>query len=70
MLDTVDASSIAAITATLPIPRVAQPGEVTKLVLFVASEDAGYMTGTELVIDGGLVLGQAPQEELGEVSAP
>jgi 3alpha(or 20beta)-hydroxysteroid dehydrogenase len=69
MLDTADPSSIAAMSATLPIPRVAQPREVTKLVLFVASEEAGYMTGTEFVIDGGLLLGQAPLEEPGEVSA-
>jgi 3alpha(or 20beta)-hydroxysteroid dehydrogenase len=68
MLDTTDASTIAAMSAALPIPRVAQPEEVTKLVLFVASEEAGYMTGTEFVIDGGLLLGQAPQERVAEVS--
>jgi 3alpha(or 20beta)-hydroxysteroid dehydrogenase len=55
--------------ATLPIPRVAQPEEVTKLALFVASEEAGCMTGTEFVIDGGLVLGEAPQDEVEKVSA-
>lgn len=66
MLDT---PSIAATVATLPIPRIAQPGEVTKLVLFVASEEAGYMTGTDFVIDGGLLLGQAPQDEVGELGA-
>jgi 3alpha(or 20beta)-hydroxysteroid dehydrogenase len=67
MLDT---PSTAVMSAALPIPRVAQPQEVTNLVLFVASEEAAYMTGTEFVIDGGLLLGHAPQEEVGEVSAP
>jgi 3alpha(or 20beta)-hydroxysteroid dehydrogenase len=68
MLDTTEVSSIAAITATLPIPRVAQPEEVTKLVLFVASEEACYMTGAEFVIDGGLLLGPASQDGVGEIS--
>lgn len=37
----------------LALPRMAQPEEVTKLVLFVASTDASYSTGSEFVIDGG-----------------
>jgi 3alpha(or 20beta)-hydroxysteroid dehydrogenase len=45
----------------LAIARAADPEEVTQLVLFAASEKASYITGTELVIDGGMHVGQALQ---------
>lgn len=35
------------------IKRMAQPEEVTKMVLFIASDDASYSTGSEFVVDGG-----------------
>jgi 3alpha(or 20beta)-hydroxysteroid dehydrogenase len=38
------------------IPRAGTVEEVAKLVLFLASDDAGYCTGGEFVIDGGQVL--------------
>jgi 3alpha(or 20beta)-hydroxysteroid dehydrogenase len=43
--------------ADLAIPRVADPAEITSLVLFVASADAGFSTGAEFVADGGDQLG-------------
>jgi 3alpha(or 20beta)-hydroxysteroid dehydrogenase len=43
------------------IARAADPEEVTQLVLFAASEKASYITGSELVIDGGLHVGKAQQ---------
>jgi hypothetical protein len=36
------------------IPRVAEPEEITRLVLFVASDDASFSTGSEFIADGGL----------------
>ncbi|MGG1959645.1 glucose 1-dehydrogenase [Bacillus pumilus] len=39
---------------TVPLNRVGEPEEVSKLVLFVASDDASYSTGSEFVIDGGI----------------
>ncbi|PUB26285.1 3alpha(or 20beta)-hydroxysteroid dehydrogenase [Promicromonospora sp. AC04] len=45
------------------IPRVGQPEDVTRLVLFVASDDASYATGSEFVLDGGLLLGPALKHE-------
>lgn len=45
------------------IPRLGEPTDVTRLLLFLASEDASFITGAEYVIDGGLLLGPALQAE-------
>jgi glucose 1-dehydrogenase len=39
----------------IPLGRVGQPQEVAKLVCYLASDDASYITGTTVVIDGGLM---------------
>ena len=43
------------VTKTIPLKRAAQPEEVTNLVLFLASDEASYSTGSEFIIDGGLL---------------
>ncbi|MGA4962305.1 SDR family NAD(P)-dependent oxidoreductase [Streptomyces pseudogriseolus] len=45
------------------VPRVAEPSDVTRLLLFVTSRDASFATGSEFVLDGGLLLGPALQYE-------
>ncbi|HPG25239.1 MAG: SDR family oxidoreductase [Spirochaetaceae bacterium] len=35
------------------IPRLGQPAEIVRMALFLASDDAAYMTGENVVIDGG-----------------
>ena len=42
--------------AALPAGRMAEPGEVAALVSHLASEDAGYVTGQTIAIDGGAAL--------------
>jgi NAD(P)-dependent dehydrogenase (short-subunit alcohol dehydrogenase family) len=44
---------VASVIPTLPLKRFAQPSEIAKAVGFLASEDASYLHGTELVADGG-----------------
>ncbi len=38
---------------TTPMGRLGQPEEVANAILFLASDEASYITGAELVIDGG-----------------
>jgi len=40
-----------------PMGRLGTPAEVAAAALYLASDDAAFITGTELVIDGGLVAG-------------
>jgi NAD(P)-dependent dehydrogenase (short-subunit alcohol dehydrogenase family) len=42
------------LVARQPLGRLADPVEIAKAVLYVASDDAAFMTGSELVIDGGI----------------
>jgi NAD(P)-dependent dehydrogenase (short-subunit alcohol dehydrogenase family) len=47
----------AAISSAIPAGRVGQADEVAKAVAFLCSDDARYITGASLTIDGGLTLG-------------
>lgn len=40
-----------------PLGRVAEPGDVAKAVSLLASQDASYITGVALPVDGGLLAG-------------
>jgi NAD(P)-dependent dehydrogenase (short-subunit alcohol dehydrogenase family) len=42
---------------TVPLGRFAQRSDVAKCVLVLASDDAAYVTGHTIVIDGGQTLG-------------
>lgn len=42
-----------AIAGMTPVKRLAQPDEIAAAIAFLASSDASYMTGSELVVDGG-----------------
>jgi 3-oxoacyl-[acyl-carrier protein] reductase len=46
-----------AITASVPLRRIATADEVAALVEFLAGPDAGYITGAVIPVDGGLGMG-------------
>src|SRR4029077_13451445 len=47
---------VASVLRAIPLGRLAEPEEVGWAVRFLASEEAGYVTGQTLVVDGGQVL--------------
>jgi 3alpha(or 20beta)-hydroxysteroid dehydrogenase len=41
--------------AEIPLGRIADPSEVSNLVLFLASDEASYITGSEYLVDAGML---------------
>jgi len=42
--------------ARLPMPRLGEPDDIAKVVLFMVSTAADYMTGSVVLVDGGYLL--------------
>jgi NAD(P)-dependent dehydrogenase (short-subunit alcohol dehydrogenase family) len=45
---------LAALRAAAPLKRMATPDEIAAVIAFLASEDAGFMTGAVVPVNGGL----------------
>jgi len=41
-----------------PIPRVGRPQDIASVVLYLASDESQWITGTAMIVDGGLTVGQ------------
>ncbi len=52
-----DVSDGAGFVGRMPIPRFARSAEVSPLVVFLASDESSYCTGSEFVVDGGMLSG-------------
>lgn len=48
-----------------PIPRAGTPEDIAQCVLWLASEHSGFVNGTDIVVDGGMIGGRmySPQQE-------
>ncbi len=57
-----DDASRASIEAGTPLGRLGRPDEVAELIAFLVSERAGYLTGQNLVLDGGSMLASAQMD--------
>jgi 3-oxoacyl-[acyl-carrier protein] reductase len=56
MFQAIGPERAAALTAAIPVKRVCTPDEVAALVCFLASRDAGFITGATYDINGGVLM--------------
>ncbi|MEO0576145.1 MAG: SDR family oxidoreductase [Pseudomonadota bacterium] len=56
-------AAMAALVKDTPMKRFGMPEEVAAIAVLLASDEAAYMTGAELTIDGGLLAGAAATPE-------
>jgi 3alpha(or 20beta)-hydroxysteroid dehydrogenase len=54
MTEALNPDQIVVASDSVPVKRVGEPSEVASLVVFLASDESGFITGAEHVIDGGL----------------
>jgi 3-oxoacyl-[acyl-carrier protein] reductase len=56
LLTELDAAAISQIEASIPMRRLGEPKEIARAALFLASDDASFITGQTLIVDGGQTL--------------
>ena len=45
---------------TQPVARPGRAEDIAAAVAYLASDDAGFVTGTQIVVDGGMTIGERP----------
>lgn len=53
MIDAQDSEVSAGVISATPMGRIGQPQEVANVILFLASDEASYVTGAQIMVDGG-----------------
>jgi acetoacetyl-CoA reductase len=56
MVRAIRPETLRSIIEQIPMARLAQPSEIAGLIAFLVSEDAGYITGANIAINGGLYM--------------
>jgi glucose 1-dehydrogenase len=56
-----DPKLLGALLQNIPLGRLGQPPDVAHAAVFLASDDASYITGTTLFVDGGLLWNYSEQ---------
>jgi 3-oxoacyl-[acyl-carrier protein] reductase len=54
MIESIPADKLAELADAIPMGRWGDPSEMAPAIAFLASEQAGYITGVVLPVDGGL----------------
>ena len=57
MMDAVPERIVEKMVEITPVSRLAEPAEIGRCVRFLASDEAGFITGTTLAVNGGLRMG-------------
>ncbi|MET3355186.1 UNVERIFIED_ORG: acetoacetyl-CoA reductase [Xanthobacter viscosus] len=52
MVRAVPAEALAKIVATIPVGRLGEPEDIARAVVFLASDDAGFITGSTMTVNG------------------
>jgi len=55
-----DEAEIAAMAGSIPLGKLGAPADIANTMLFLASDEAGYITGQTIVVDGGSTLPESP----------
>ena len=53
----IDATIRTVAPAAQPVQRAGQPADIAEAVLYLSSDAAGFVTGTDLLVDGGILIG-------------
>jgi 3-oxoacyl-[acyl-carrier protein] reductase len=57
MTDALNETQVDQLKQQIPLGRMGQVGDIAAAVLYLASDQAGYVTGTTLHVNGGMWMG-------------